>query len=113
MAYQGALGIDPQTIRALNEAFAPTPDAVFLLRISPALALERIRQKRGPTDDVFEREEYLKEVDDVFRTLQGPHIHSIAADQPIDVVTSALQEKIQEILGACSLNPPPPSPERA
>jgi dTMP kinase len=112
MAYQGALGIDPETIRELNEAFAPMPDAVFLLLIPPALALERIRQRRGQTDDVFEREEYLKQVDRVFRTLQGPHIHPIAADQPIDVVTSALQEQIQAILDACALTPPSPSPQR-
>jgi dTMP kinase len=100
VAYQGALGIDPQTIRRLNEAFAPVPDAVFLLLISPAQALERIRQARGRADEVFEREDYLKRVDEVFRTLQGPQIYPIAADQPIEVVTSALQEKMQGILSA-------------
>src|SRR5919109_244495 len=66
IAYQGALGIDPENIRHLNEAFAPVPDAVFLLLISPAQALERIRQARGRADEVFEREDYLKKVDEVF-----------------------------------------------
>jgi dTMP kinase len=101
IAYQGALGIDPEMIRRLNEAFAPVPDVVFLLLISPAQAVERIRHARGRADDVFEREDYLKRVDAVFRTMQGPHIHPIAADQPIDRVTSALQQTIQEILRAC------------
>lgn len=109
MAYQGALGIDPETIRRLNEAFAPVPDLVFLLLVSPARALERIRQGRGQTDDVFEREDDLRKVDWIFRTLQGPHIDPIAADQPIDVVTATLQKKIQAILGAYSLTPPSPS----
>jgi dTMP kinase len=102
IAYQGALGIDPKMIRQMNEAFAPVPDAVFLLLVSPAQALKRIRQGRGQMDEVFEREDYLNKVDEVFRTLQGPHIYPIAADQPIAIVTAALQQKIQEILSACS-----------
>jgi dTMP kinase len=102
IAYQGALGIDPEMIRRLNEAFAPVPDVTFLLLVSPAQALERIRHARGRADEVFEREDYLKRVEAVFRTMQGPHIHPIAADQPIDLVTSALQHRIQEILSACS-----------
>jgi dTMP kinase len=108
IAYQGARGIDPEHIRRLNEAFAPVPDLVFLLLISPAEALKRIRQGRGQTDDAFEQEEYLKSVDGIFRTIQGSHIHPIDADQPIDVVTSALQEKIQAYLGPGLLTPPSP-----
>ncbi|HEX2277822.1 MAG TPA: dTMP kinase [Candidatus Tectomicrobia bacterium] len=106
MAYQGALGLDPETIRRLNEAFAPVPDLVFLLLVSPDRALERIRQGRGQTDDVFEREDDLRRVDGIFRTLQGPQIDPVAADQPIDAVTATLHKKIQAILGACSLTPP-------
>jgi dTMP kinase len=114
IAYQGALGIDPEHIRRLNEAFAPVPDAVFLLLISPAQALARIHHARGRADEVFEREDYLNRVDEVFRMLHGPHIHPIAADQPIDVVTAALQEKVQDILCAqgvsCRAGLSPPSP---
>jgi dTMP kinase len=110
MAYQGALGIDPEAIRRLNEAFAPVPDLVFLLLASPARALERIRQGRGQTDDVFEREDELRKADGIFRALRGPHIAPIAADQPIDVVTETLQKKIQAVLGASALTPPSPSP---
>jgi dTMP kinase len=108
IAYQGALGIDPEHIRRLNEALAPVPDLVCILLISPAEALERIRRSRGQTADAFEREDYLKQVDGLFRTMKGPHIHPIAADQPMDVVTAALQQKIQEILNTCSLSSPSP-----
>jgi dTMP kinase len=108
IAYQGALGIDPEQIRRMNEAFAPVPDAVCLLLMPPSQALERIRRGRGQTDDVFEREEYLKRVDEVFRSLRGPHIHHIDADQPADGVTDILQQLIQAILSACSLTTPPP-----
>jgi dTMP kinase len=110
IAYQGALGIDPEHIRHLNEAFAPVPDLVCILLIPPSAALERIRQARGRADDVFEREDYLKRVDEVFRTLKGPDIHPVAADQPIDVVTAALQQEIQALLN--TLSPSSPSPPR-
>ncbi|HEX9871282.1 MAG TPA: dTMP kinase [Candidatus Tectomicrobia bacterium] len=108
MAYQGALGIDPESIRRLNETFAPVPDLVFILLIPPTEALQRIRQGRGQTADAFEREDYLKRVDGIFRTLQGPYIHPIAADQSSEVVTSMLQEKIHQCLDANSLIPPSP-----
>ena len=74
--------------------------------ISPTEGLDRIRRSRGRTDDVFEREDYLKKVDELFRTLQGPHIHPVDADQSIDVVTAVLQRKIQDALSMCSLTRP-------
>ncbi len=106
MAYQGALGIDPESIRRLNETFAPVPDLVLILLIPPTEALQRIRQRRGQTADTFEREDYLQRVDGIFRTLQGPYIHPIAADQSSEIVTSVLQEKIQQCLDANPLIPP-------
>jgi dTMP kinase len=108
IAYQGALGIDLEHIRRLNEAFAPVPDLVLLLMVPPAQALERIRQERGQTDDVFEREDHLHQVNSVYRTLTGPHVHPIDAGQPIEVVTAAMQQKIQETLGAYLLTSPSP-----
>jgi dTMP kinase len=106
IAYQGALGIDPEHIRRLNEAFAPVPDLVLLLMVPPARALERIRQARGQADDVFEREDHLNKVNCVYRTLKGPHVHPIDAGQPIEIVTAAMRQKIQETLSTCSLSSP-------
>jgi dTMP kinase len=106
IAYQGALGIDPEHIRRLNEAFAPVPDLVLLLMVPPAQALERIRQARGQADDVFEREDHLNKVNCVYRTLTGPHVHPIDAGQPIEVVTAAMRQKIQDTLSMCSLSSP-------
>ena len=106
IAYQGALGIDPEHIRRLNEAFAPVPDLVLLLMVPPAQALERIRQARGQADEVFEREDHLNKVNCVYRTLTGPHVHPIDAGQPIEVVTAAMRQKIQDTLGTCSLSSP-------
>jgi dTMP kinase len=98
IAYQGALGIDPDRIRQLNEAFAPIPDAVIVLLLSPVQALARIRLARGHPDEVFEREDYLKKVAEVFRTLNDPYIHFIATDQPLDVITSCIQRRVQALI---------------
>jgi dTMP kinase len=111
IAYQGALGIDPEHIRRLNEAFAPVPDLVLLLMVPPAQALERIRQARGQADDVFEREDHLNKVNGVYQTLMGPHVHPIDAGQPIEVVTAAMRQKIQDTLSMCSLSSPTPGRE--
>jgi dTMP kinase len=113
MAYQGALGIDPIEIRRQNEAFAPVPDLVAVLLLDPAQALARIRRSRADTDDIFEREDYLRRVDEIFRALRGPHLHPIAADQPMDMVTAALQQKIQQILDIRPLTPPASAPVSA
>jgi dTMP kinase len=106
IAYQGALGIDPEHIRRLNEAFAPVPDLVLLLMVPPVQALERIRQARGQTDDAFEREDHLNKVNSIYCTLTGPYVHPIDAGQPIDVVTAAMRQKIQDTLTMYSLSSP-------
>jgi len=46
MAYQGALGLDPETIKAENESFAPIPEIVFLLKVPARVGLRRIEKKR-------------------------------------------------------------------
>jgi dTMP kinase len=112
IAYQGARGFDPEHIRCLNEAFAPRPDLVLLLMMPPAQALERIRQARGQTDDVFERDNHLTNVDRIYRTLIGPQVRSIDASQPIEVVTAVMQQNIQEILNSYLLTPPSSGQER-
>ena len=60
IAYQGALQLNPEEIRARNEAFAPPPDLVFLLHLPAAQGWQRVRQ-RG-TLSHFERLDYLERV---------------------------------------------------
>ena len=99
IAYQGALEIDPEAIRLQNEAFAPVPDAVFVLLISPERALARIRASRRGGSDPFEQEAYLTRVDAMFRALQGPRVYPIMADGPVETVTATMQRTIEPLLG--------------
>ncbi len=68
MAYQGALGIDPQLIRERSERVAPVPDLVVVLDVPPEVGVSRIL-KRGERPNHFEEEEYLRAVRDVFRRI--------------------------------------------
>jgi len=67
IAYQGALGLDVEEIKKLNEKF-PKPDLVIILDVSPETALKRIKAKRKP--DRFEDLNYLRRVRDIFLSLR-------------------------------------------
>lgn len=65
-AYQGCRGFNVSEVLELNETFAPVPDGVVLIDISPEVSVARIQRVRST--DVFEdvatlkqcRENYLK-----------------------------------------------------
>ncbi|MHB8055093.1 MAG: dTMP kinase [Candidatus Aminicenantales bacterium] len=71
IAYQGAKGLDPGRIRAINERFAPKPDLVFLLDLGASTGLSRITGRKT-RDLLFERESYLRRVRRLFRAFRGP-----------------------------------------
>ena len=97
-AYQGARGLDPGTIIASNETFAPTPDLVLLLDVDPIAGHARIGQRSGAPDD-FEGAAYLTEVRRIFLSLDRPFIKRIdASREPIAVsndATSYLAEALR------------------
>jgi dTMP kinase len=70
IAYQGAKGIDPGKIRRMNEAFAVKPDLVIVLDVDAKAGLTRIRGRKR-RDELFEREDYLARVREIFLSLKG------------------------------------------
>ena len=82
VAYQGARGLDPAHLLALN-SFAPAPDVLVILDVEPALGLQRIRQ-RGDRADLFELEEELAKARAIFRTLDLPGLHLLDATRPVE-----------------------------
>lgn len=84
-AYQGARGVDPETILQRNEEFAPKPDLVLLLDFDPAAGLDRIRA-RGDAPNTFEELDQLREVRRIFLSLQRPFIHLVNAARTPDHV---------------------------
>ncbi len=73
IAYQGAKGIDPARVRRLNEAFAARPDLVIVLDVDAGAGLARIAGRKT-RDELFEREDYLARVRQIFRGLRGRNI---------------------------------------
>ncbi len=73
IAYQGAKGIDPRRIRRLNEAFAVRPDLVIVLDVEAGAGLARIAGRKR-RDELFEREDYLARVREIFRGFRGPRV---------------------------------------
>ncbi len=75
-AYQGALGLDPEQIRLKNESFAPIPDRALVFLASPDICLERIESSRDQKS-AFEKLDYLKNVQKIFKSFTGPNIRFI------------------------------------
>jgi len=96
MAYQGALGCDPQDIQARNEAFAPPPDLLLLLDLPSAVGWRRLKQRGTPSH--FERLDYLQKVANIFNTMDFPYLRRIPADREPAVVQSQVCREVQELL---------------
>ena len=91
-AYQGALGLDPEQIRLENETFAPMPDRVLIFLTSPETCLERIESSRDQKS-AFEKLEYLQNVQNIFKSFEGPNIRFIDS-------VGSLSEVHQKVLSA-------------
>ena len=88
MAYQGALGLDPQFIRAENEKFAPAPDLILYYDVSVDTALERIRGSRPAGANQFEQRENLEKVYGLFKSFDFHQMLCIDANQEFSAVKS-------------------------
>lgn len=98
IAYQGARGIDPETIRRKNESFAVKPDLVFILDIAPQKGLNRIAISREKMDKHFEREDYLIKVREIFRSFEGENILHIDASRPEEDIYKDIERVVFDFL---------------
>lgn len=97
MAYQGARGIPVERIRKMNESFAPIPDLVFILTLSPKEGLKRI-ENRKYKELLFEKEDYLKKVNQLFCSFKGENIFHIDASAPESQVARIIREKVSAFI---------------
>ncbi len=92
VAYQGAAGLDLAMLLAVNEAFAPPPDALLILDLPVAESLKRIKA-RGLQSDEFERPATLKRVREIFLSF-APLPYAVVLDArltPAELVQAASQ----------------------
>ena len=99
MAYQGALGIDPQRIREMNEALFPRPDLVILLRGDPRLGLARIaRNRERGADAGYEQAVYLDRVATLFAGFRDPSLRVIDARGSLEEVAERIWAAVEPLL---------------
>ncbi|MBN2200920.1 dTMP kinase [bacterium] len=86
VAYQGALGLDPQMILERNEKIAIIPDLVLLLDTPVQDGLSRIAASRPAGPDLFENRLYLERVRSIFLGIKRPFIRVLDATRDRDSV---------------------------
>ena len=96
-AYQGALGLDPESILRENEIFAPIPDRAYIFTAPPEECLARIESSRE-SHSSFEKLEYLKQVQKIFDSFQGTNIKRIKCSETIDDIHSQLCEDVHQLI---------------
>ncbi len=97
IAYQGAKGIDEKLIRRMNEEFVVEPDLVFIFDINPQKGLERI-ENRKKKDRLFEREDYLVKVREIFRNFKGEKFVHIDALKSKEEIRKEIEEIVLRII---------------
>ena len=95
-AYQGALGLDPDQIRLENEKFAPIPDRGLIFLASPEKCLERIESSRDQKS-AFEKLDYLKNVQEIFKSFNGPNIRFIESVGSVSEVHEKVLTEIDDL----------------
>ncbi len=98
-AYQGARGLDPEEILERNQVFAPVPDLLILLKISPATAMERIEQ-RGVAANLFEKEAELAKCAAIFDRIEGRYVLRLDGENPPDAIHARIAARVDELLSA-------------
>jgi dTMP kinase len=99
IAYQGALGLDVETIREKNEKFAPRPELVIILDAPPKTGLERITQGRKEDLNYFETLEYQIKVREIFLSMKNQdNVRVVDGSLDLDEVQNHIREIVCDLL---------------
>ncbi|MDR2945796.1 MAG: dTMP kinase [Candidatus Adiutrix sp.] len=101
IAYQSALGLDPELILKRNAAF-PWPDLIIILEIPVEEGLRRIAQNReGGLDAAFEQRDYLEKVRKIFDRPDHPGkiVRLDGLADPAEITRRILEEIDRRFLG--------------
>jgi dTMP kinase len=93
-AYQGAHGADPEIILSQNEAFAPQPDLLVILDVSPETGLQRIRE-RGDEPNKFETLDSLERARAIFNQIDRSYNIGLNGEDPVDMISLSIINAFQ------------------
>ncbi len=98
MAYQGALGADPEEIRRQNESAVPIPDVVIMLKIDLETGFSRIHERGKSLEKGYEKKEYLVKVAEILYNITAPNIHHVESSGKIEETRDRIREIIRPLL---------------
>lgn len=99
MAYQGALGLDPDFIREQNEKIAPKPDLILYFHIPVETGIARIQASRPGGQNLFEMQHYQEQVAAIFDAMIFPQMIRIDATADPEAVQSRVVSEIVRCIG--------------
>jgi dTMP kinase len=93
-AYGSSDGLDLEWLMKINDEFL-IPDATFLLKVSPAVCVDRI-QKRGKEVTLFEVEDKLKKVWENYSLLPSrlPNVYIVNGEKTIEEVFAEINKLV-------------------
>lgn len=105
IAYQGASGVSMKWLMELNR-FAPIPDLVLYLDVSPEVGLERISSGNSLRSSMrekeyFEKQDFLSKVREIYLDLANENKNNFAvidASGTIDEVQTAIRRRVSHVL---------------
>ncbi|MGC8741359.1 MAG: dTMP kinase [Candidatus Sumerlaeaceae bacterium] len=95
MAYQGALGLDPEAIREANERIAPRPDIILYFRLPAEVGTKRILASRSEGQNLFEHQAYLEKVAEIFESMSFPEMVRLEASLPMETLHQLVMRIIE------------------
>ena len=99
MAYQGALGADPEKIKEDNESLVPVPDLVLMLKAGAEEGMRRINARGKEIAKGYEQLKYLKKVADIMYNIKAPNIKTIDTERPKDAVAEDILKECRKVIG--------------
>jgi len=98
MAYQGALGADPEEIRRENESVVPIPDLVIMLRVDIEENMRRIFKRSKQIAKGYEKQEYLRKVGEILHYIKAPYIKQIETSGNVEENAAKIYSSVMTYL---------------
>ncbi len=96
LAYQGAAGLDISALKRQNETWAPVPDLVLYLDVTPEQGLTRLKER-----EIFENQAFLQTVSERYAEILPLFRHEkIRADQDPERILEEALERLSPHLEA-------------
>ena len=95
VAYQGARGLDAETILRDSEAEFPLPDLVLLLELDAAAGLGRVARRAETAEPAFEERGFQEAVARVFAAVERPYLERIDGGRTPAQVQAAVLEVLR------------------